>query len=363
MKIRGLIAAAGKSSRMDGFKPLMELNGFPMIRMTVQSLRNAGIRDVTVVVGCRAGEMREALAPMEVTVVENAAYGETDMFVSVRLGLAHIAGRGEADAVFFLPGDIPLVSPRSMETMKRRAFGAEKGTQVLLPRVGERAAHPPVILKEGIESVLRYGGDEGLRGAFAGMRTEEVELPEDAGALADADYRKEFEWLASYARLHRGVSERVCRELYEEVRLPAHVRRHCLAVGALAGWMAEKLVEHGACLDIELCRSGGYLHDLCRLLPEHEKAAGNFLRERGHEALAGIVEAHKGFGTEPETVCGESVLVCLADKLILEDRRVPLAVRYQKAFAHSPVKERILRDIRVCERLIKEFEVMTGERL
>ena len=48
MRIRGLIAAAGKSSRMDGFKPLMELNGFPMIRMTVQSLRNAGIRDVTV---------------------------------------------------------------------------------------------------------------------------------------------------------------------------------------------------------------------------------------------------------------------------------------------------------------------------
>ena len=151
--------------------------------------------------------------------------------------------------------------------------------------------------------MLRYEGDEGLRGAFAGMRTEKVELPEDAGALADADYRKEFEWLASYARLHRGVSERVCKELYEEVCLPAHVRRH---------WMAEKLVEHGACLDIELCRSGGYLHDLCRLLPEHEKAAGDFLRERGYEALAGIVEAHKGFGTEPETVCGESVLVgCL----------------------------------------------------
>ncbi len=34
MRIQGLIAAAGLSSRMGGFKPFMKLNGFPMIQMT-----------------------------------------------------------------------------------------------------------------------------------------------------------------------------------------------------------------------------------------------------------------------------------------------------------------------------------------
>ncbi len=348
---------------MDGFKPLMELNGFPMIEMTVQSFRNGGIRDVTVVAGCRAGEVKKALEPMGVTVVENAAYGETDMFASVRLGLSHILERGGAEAVFFLPGDIPLVSPKSMGTMKRLALQAAEGTEALLPKVGDRAAHPPVILKEGIKSVFQYGGTDGLRGAFAGMICQQAELSGDEGALADADYRKDFERLSSYAKLHKGVSKKVCEALYEEVRLPAHVRRHCLSVGELAGHLAERLTEHGACLDIELCRSGGYLHDLFRLSPGHEKSAGNFLRERGYEALAKIAEEHKGFGREPETVCEEGVIVCLADKLIQEDKQVSLKERYQKAFAHSPVKERILRDIKICKRLIKEFEVMTGERL
>ena len=51
MKGAGLIAAAGRSRRMEGFKPLLEINGFPMIAMTVQSMENAGIRDITVVVG------------------------------------------------------------------------------------------------------------------------------------------------------------------------------------------------------------------------------------------------------------------------------------------------------------------------
>ena len=64
MRLKGLIAAAGRSRRMDGFKPLMELNGFPMICMTVQSLKNAGIEDITVVTGYRAQETEAVLKPL-----------------------------------------------------------------------------------------------------------------------------------------------------------------------------------------------------------------------------------------------------------------------------------------------------------
>ena len=87
------------------------------------------------------------------------------------------------------------------------------------------------------------------------------------------------------------------------------------------------------------------------------------MRDRGYLALAEVAEQHRGFDTEPESICEEWAVVCLADKLVREDRRVSLEERYQKAFAHQPVKERILKDIKICQRLIKEFEVMTGERL
>ena len=359
MKIQGLIAAAGLSSRMGSFKPLMELNGFPMIQMTVQSLKNAGIRDITVVIGHRAEEMRQILAPLGVHLTENPAYAESDMLASIRLGLASIQ---DADAVFFLPGDLPLVSPKSMKQVKDRLAGLPEGIQALVPVTGERTSHPPVLFPGGIKAVLRYEGKSGLKGSFSAMKTEYMEL-EDPGTLADADFREDFAALKAYAKAHKGVSRKLCEEWYEEAGLPKHIQAHCLAVGELAGWMAERLTQSGACLDIELCRSGGYLHDLCRLSKKHEAKAGAFLRSKGYVELARIVEKHRGFEEEPESICEEWAILCLADKLIREESRVPLEVRYEKAFAYDPVKESILRDIKVCRKLKEEFEVMTGESL
>ena len=88
-----------------------------------------------------------------------------------------------------------------------------------------------------------------------------------------------------------------------------------------------------------------------------------FLEEKGYLALAAVTGAHRGFEQEPDTLCREDVLVCLADKLIMENRRVSLEERYRKALEKKEVKKRILQDIEICRRLIKEFEVMTGERL
>ncbi|MBS6398002.1 MAG: NTP transferase domain-containing protein [Clostridiales bacterium] len=359
MRLKGLIAAAGRSSRMGAFKPLLELNGFPMICMTVQSLRNGGIEDITVVIGREAERMRAVLEPLGVKLVENRDYASTDMLASVKLGLGQVM---DSDGIFFLPGDIPLISPDSMARMKKRMENCSGTVQVLQPVVGSRQAHPPLLLREGYEAVLRYGKEGGLKSAFASMNTEQV-LLEDEGALADADYRTDFEQLQDMAKRYRGISRKICMELYREAELPEHIQKHCLAVGELAGEMAQKLVEHGACLDTELCRSGGYVHDLCRLSPHHEEAAGRFLRERGYMALAGIAEVHRGFEAAPETVCSEPVIVCLADKLVQEAERVPLELRYQKALEKQPVKERILRDIRICRGLMREYEVITGERL
>ena len=359
MRIKGLIAAAGLSSRMGEFKPFMKLNGFPMIQMTVQSLKNAGIRDITVVTGYRAEEMAQVLAPLNVRLTENPAYEETDMLGSICRGLASVE---DADAVFFLPGDLPLIAPKSMKQVKDRLNQLPKGTQALVPMTGEQTSHPPVLFAEGFSAVLGYRGAGGLKGVFSSMKTEYIKL-DDAGTLTDADFRGDFVKLEASAREHKGVSRELCEIWYEEVGLLEPIRAHCRAVGELAGRMAECLTEHGACLDIELCRSGGYLHDLCRLSKDHEAKAGAFLRDRGYLALAEVAEQHRGFDTEPESICEEWAVVCLADKLVREDRRVSLEERYQKAFAHQPVKERILKDIKICQRLIKEFEVMTGERL
>ena len=359
MKGAGLIPAAGGSRRMEGFKPLLKINGFPMIAMTVQSMRNAGIRDITVVTGYRGEELKKVLEPLGVRIIENRRWQETDMLASVKLGLE---AADKKDGVFILPGDIPLTSPGTFRKLAEGISGAKPGTEALLPGAGGRTLHPPFLFPEGCRKALDYQGGQGLQGAFRSMKTEIV-TAEDTGAQMDADNRKDLAQIQDYARKHRGISRELCEEFYDEVSLPAHIRTHCLAVGEMAAWMAKSLIDAGAFLDMELCRSGGYLHDLLRLEPFHEKAGKKFLEEKGYLALAKIVGAHRGFEKEPDTLCTEEVLVCLADKLIMENWRVSLEERYRKALEKKEVKKRILRDIEICRRLIKEFEVMTGERL
>ncbi|MBR5510561.1 MAG: HD domain-containing protein [Lachnospiraceae bacterium] len=163
---------------------------------------------------------------------------------------------------------------------------------------------------------------------------------------------------------YKGIPVEECEQLYQAAGLPVHIRAHCRAVGELSAHMAHALNRKGYSLNVELCRDGGYVHDICRLSSGHEKAAGIFLREKGYVQLAEVAERHRGFEeNEPETICEEWVIVCLADKLIQEDKRVTLEQRYQKALEKKPIKDRILRDIRILKRLLKEYEVITGEQL
>ena len=68
--------------------------------------------------------------------------------------------------------------------------------------------------------------------------------------------------MRAYARKFRGISADCCAQLYEEVRLPAHIRAHCRAVGDLAARMAESLISRGACLDVN-CAAAEVICMIC----------------------------------------------------------------------------------------------------
>ena len=79
-KIGAVVAAAGLSSRMGDFKPLLPLDGDTVIGRCLSNLRGAGATDIVVVTGHRAGELARLLEDSGVTLVRNAAYAETQMF-------------------------------------------------------------------------------------------------------------------------------------------------------------------------------------------------------------------------------------------------------------------------------------------
>jgi choline kinase len=85
--MRGVILAAGKGSRLNGTagdkpKCLVEIGGLTLLERQIRMLKDAGIDDIVVVVGCQADRVRR-VAGSRVRYVENARFSETNSLYSL----------------------------------------------------------------------------------------------------------------------------------------------------------------------------------------------------------------------------------------------------------------------------------------
>ena len=106
MKTAALIVAAGMSSRMGDFKPMLSIGSISVAQRVVAAFQQAGIRKIVMVTGLNAVTLERHLAGSGVIFLRNDAYETTQMFDSVKIGLAYL--QGKCDAVLFTPVDIPL---------------------------------------------------------------------------------------------------------------------------------------------------------------------------------------------------------------------------------------------------------------
>ncbi|HVL68571.1 MAG TPA: phosphocholine cytidylyltransferase family protein [Vicinamibacterales bacterium] len=85
--MRGIILAAGKGSRLNGNGPespkcLTQLGGMTLIERQIRVLRDAGIDDIGIVVGCQADRVRRVCG-QRIAYVENARYAQTNSLYSL----------------------------------------------------------------------------------------------------------------------------------------------------------------------------------------------------------------------------------------------------------------------------------------
>lgn len=214
MKFAAVVPAAGLSSRMGSFKPLLDLNGKPLICRTLDSLRAGGAERIVVVTGHRAEELEAAVAAPDICFVRNQDYAHTGMFESVKIGLSElgIAGReaqNDRDEmtiaahsspffsyyIFILPGDIPLVSPGTMQSLKT---AASNGAAIVRPSYQGKAGHPVLLSSSAAQELLQYKGPEGLRGFLKDHLSETVFVEaDDPAILMDADTPEDYMTLYS----------------------------------------------------------------------------------------------------------------------------------------------------------------------
>lgn len=92
--MKGIILAAGRGARLNGGerdtpKCLVTLGGETLLARNIRLLREAGIADITVVVGCGAERVRRTCP--DVDFVENTKFDQTNSLYSLWLAQTHLA--------------------------------------------------------------------------------------------------------------------------------------------------------------------------------------------------------------------------------------------------------------------------------
>lgn len=191
METAALIVAAGMSSRMGDFKPMLSIGSISIAQRVVATFHQAGIRRIVMVTGFNAVTLERHLAGSGVIFLRNEAYETTQMFDSVKIGLSYL--RGKCDAVLFTPVDIPLFTASTVRSLM------EANAELACPVCNGKTGHPIVIDASLFDRILSDSGDRGLKGAVERCGAQMRQIPvDDPGTLHDADTPADFSALVNY---------------------------------------------------------------------------------------------------------------------------------------------------------------------
>ena len=210
-RVTAVVLAAGAGSRFGGGKLLAPLEGRPVLQHVLDTLADAGLTNVVVVLGDDAAAMETALQWRTERRVRNP-HPSRGLASSLQVGLA-AGGEGSGvapDAALIVLGDQPELRREAIDAI----LGAGDGTHAIVPRYEQDRGRNPVLLPARLWPVARgLSGDRGL-GAWLAAHPEEVREVPVAGANPDIDRRADLAELA-WARRVRANREQVDR--YREV--------------------------------------------------------------------------------------------------------------------------------------------------
>lgn len=323
-KIAALLLAAGYSSRMGEFKPLLPLGERTVIETAVHSFLRAGVEDVRVVLGHRAEQLAAVTGNTGIKTVLNENYPQ-GMYSSVKAGVKSL-GPG-VEAFFLLPVDNPLIKRRTLVELIRAS--RETRADITYPCFEGERGHPPLISTMLTEAILSWDRQGGLRSLLEEYDSKAVDVEViDQGTLMDMDTPEDYRLLTEYYNRKDIPTVRECRAIFKKYAVPERVVAHCRAVAVLSEKMARLLNGAGCNVDTALVETSALLHDLARGRSDHAGAGADILRELGFPRVAEIVASHMDIIPSGGRIPVEAELVYLADKMVRGDIPVTLEMRF-----------------------------------
>ncbi len=191
MSTGAVIVAAGMSSRMGDFKPMLSIGSISIAQRVVATLQQSGVERIVMVTGFNATALERHLANNGIVFLRNENYATTHMFDSACIGLAYL--RDKCDRVLFTPVDIPLFTAATVRKL------LESDALLAVPVCEGVTGHPTLISCELIDAILADPGENGLKGALQRCGAELVKIPvADRGILHDADTPEDYKALLRF---------------------------------------------------------------------------------------------------------------------------------------------------------------------
>lgn len=159
----------------------------------------------------------------------------------------------------------------------------------------------------------------------------------------------------------------LCMQYLKEYNTPAHVIGHCRAVAETAYKIAAELNKHGYELDLELILAAGLTHDIARVEDEHWNRGAEFMAEQGWLEEAEIIRVHMHYSpfSQLEDLT-ETDMICLADRIVLEDayagldKRMDYIIAKAKKAGRVNAEEIINAKKEITRKLINDIEKTIG---
>ncbi|NLN07201.1 MAG: NTP transferase domain-containing protein [Firmicutes bacterium] len=340
-RITAVIPAAGYSSRMGLLKPILPLADGLVLEKTIGTFTAGGISDILVVTGHKAELVAPVARRLGAAIVYNPEY-DCGMYASVQAAARVLPQHTEA--FFFLPADMPLVTPATIQ--KLVAVFAEKAPDVAYPVTGGKRGHPPLISAKLRPAILKEKKEGGLKALLQEHACSVSEVAvNDPGILQDLDtedaYRKVV--VPSLADFPTAA---MCEEIWQKYQVPDGIIRHMRQVARAACLLAEHVNSGGLRIHTALLQAACLLHDLARGRPRHADIGRQIVTDLGYPAVGEVIGYHMDLPAVYTDKITEHSLLYLADKLTAGERFVSLEARIaagEERFQNKPEALKMMR--------------------
>jgi molybdenum cofactor cytidylyltransferase len=192
-KVAAILLAAGRSSRMGAFKPLLPFGNKTVIECCIDYLRKGGVDTIVVVLGHRAEDLRQKLSGVRFALNPDP---DSEMGASIGVGVRELPE--EADATLIALSDHPAV-PATV--VSRLLDSWRQGARIVVPTWRERGGHPVLVDLSFKSELVSLDASGGLRAFLETHHSEVQRVAVDSPYIA-----RDMDTWDDYRALHEEVT-------------------------------------------------------------------------------------------------------------------------------------------------------------